>query len=174
MIYSYQAGSVRSYYRQRCKDYIKAIENDPRNLGAREYLAEALYNLGELDRAIDELQAAVDMGAGIECRHKLDLWIKERHRRDSSAPICRWCNTENRQGERRCARCGSDLPFDTSFSRWLAGGKAAGARPYLILIGGVGLIALSLVFLPLRFAFIPFLLCASALAGWSLIASARS
>ncbi len=173
LIYNYTAIGTRSFLKRRCQEYIQAIQFDPRNLGAREYLAEALYNLGELDRAIDEMQVAVNMGAGLECRYKLDKWMKERHLRDTSNPVCRWCFTENAPRARRCSHCGAELPYDNAIGRWLTGGSARSVRYYLILTTGVALIVVSLVFLPLKYALIPFATCGLAVGGWWLIVSAR-
>lgn len=173
-LYSYRLGSIRTYYKSRCKDYMLAIQADPRNRGAREYLADALYNLGELDRAVDELQAAVDMGAGMETQYKLNKWHKEQYVRDTPNPVCRWCETENQLNARNCVKCGADLPYDTALSRWLTGGSKAGMRYYLILIVGIAVIGVSVLLLPLKLALIPFLLCMAALVGWSLLKSARS
>ncbi len=173
-VYSFKMGSTRAYYKARCGEYIAAIHADPKNTGARQYLAEALYNMGELDRAVEEMQAAVDVGGNLECQYKLTKWSRERYFRDTPNPVCRWCQTENRPGDRKCGKCGSDLPYENALTRWLTGGRKSGARYYLILIAGVAVISVSLVALPLKFAFIPFLLCVTALAGWALLASARS
>ena len=173
-IYSLRFGSSRVYYRRSAEGYIRAIQADPRNLGARECLADAYYNLGYNGRAIDELQAAVDLGAGIESQYKLAKWAKERYLRETTNPVCRWCQTENTQGARQCVKCGADLPYDNSFTRWLVGGGFSSARCYLILIAGVALVSVSLVFLPLTLAFIPLVGCVLALIGWALISSARS
>lgn len=169
LAYSYYSGGMRPYLRQKCRECMSAIEFDPRNLGAREYLAEALYNLGELDRAIDEMQVAVNMGAGMECQYRLNKWLRERQLRDTANPVCRWCNTENQAGARKCSRCGSDLPYQTALTRWLTGGRTGRARYYLLLFAGVALVGMSLLLLPLHYAFIPVLLCITALAGWALL-----
>ena len=173
-VYSFKLGSARAYYKARCQEYIAAIHADPRNTAARQYLAEALYNMGELDRAVEEMQAAVDIGATLECQYKLTKWSKERYFRDTPNPVCRWCQTESQLGSRTCSKCGSDLPYENAFTRWLTGGGRSNARYYLILITGAAVISVSLVVLPLKFAFIPFFLCVIALAGWALLASARS
>lgn len=172
--YTCKLGSWQTYYKKRCQEYIAAIQNDPRNLAAREYLADALYNLGQLDRAIDEMQAAVDLGAGIECQYKLGKWTKERYYRDTDNPICRWCETENHIGAHKCSKCGADLPYDNAFTRWLVGGKAGKARYYLLAIAGVAIVGTSMLLLPLTLSFIPLLFCVLGLAGWSLIGSARA
>lgn len=173
-IYTWKCGSFRAYYKCRCAEYIRAIQADPRNLAAREYLADALYNLGELDRAVDEMQAAVDLGAGVECQYKLGKWSRERYLRDTSNPVCRWCGTENQQAARKCSKCGADLPYDTAFTRWLLGGRSSGARYILLIIAGLALAATSVLVLPLRFAFIPLGLCVLFLVGWSMVGSARA
>jgi hypothetical protein len=173
LIYSYKTGGLRAYLRRQCNDYIRAIQFDPRNLGAREYLAEALHNLGELDQAIDELQVAVNMGAPTESQYKLAKWTKERRLRDTTAPICRWCETENAQGARACSRCGSELPYDNALSRWLMGGGRAKLRLSLLVVIGIALVSVSVLLLPLRFAAAPVVLFLVALLGWSLVGSAR-
>lgn len=173
-IYTWRCGSFRAYYKQRCEEYVAAIHHDPKNLGAREYLADALYNLGQLDRAVDEIQAAVDLGAGVECQYKLGKWTKERYLRDTTNPVCRWCGTENNQGMRTCSKCGSDLPYDTAFTRWLFGGRSSRARCYLLVIVGAAVAATSMLILPPVLALVPFGLYIVGLVGWSLVASARS
>jgi hypothetical protein len=170
-IYSYRYGGIRTYLKSRCQDYIRAIQFDPRNLGAREYLARALYDLGDLDRAIDELQVAVDMGAGMESQYTLSKWTKERYVRDSTNPVCKWCFTEGQPGARKCERCGADLPYQSPLGRWLTGGRTAGARYYLIVVFGIALVCVCIVLLPLKYAFIPLALCLMALGGWSLAKS---
>lgn len=172
-IYTWKIGSWRSFYKQRIEGYISAIRQDPKNLAAREFLADALYNLGELDRAIDEMQAAVDLGGAMECQYKLGKWTKERYIRDTTNPVCRWCQTENNPGDRACSKCGADLPYENAFTRWLMGGKSSSARYYLLAIAAVAIVGVSLVLLPIKFAFIPILFCILALAGWSLVSSAR-
>ena len=172
--YTCKVGGWRHYYKNRCTEYIAAIQFDPKNLAAREYLADALYNLGDLDRAVDEMQAAVDLGAGMECQYKLGKWSKERYFRDTANPICRWCETENQPGQRTCVKCGADLPYDNAFTRWLMGGKSATARYYLLLITGIAIVGTSLLVLPLVFAFIPIVLCVLGLIGWALASSARA
>jgi len=173
-IYTWKIGSWRSYYKKRCAGYESVIHADPGNFAAREFLADALYKLGDLDRAVDEMEAAVDMGAGIECRYKLGKWSKERYLRDTPNPVCRWCETENRPGDRKCAKCGADLPYDNAFTRWLMGGKWAAARYYLLAITGLAIAAVSWLVLPAAVAFLPLVFYAFALAGWALISSARS
>lgn len=173
LIYNYTTLGTRSFLKRRCQEYMQVIQFNPRNLGAREYLAETLYNLGELDRAIDEMQVAVNMGAGLECCYRLDKWVKERRLRDTLSPVCKWCFTENAPRAKTCSRCGSELPYDNAISRWLTGGKTRSARYYLILTAGAALIAVSLAFLPLKYAFVPIAACVLAIVGWWLIISAR-
>lgn len=171
--YTCKIGGWRHYYKNRCDEYIRAIQFDPKNLAAREYLADALYNLGNLDRAVDEMQAAVDLGAGTECKYKLGKWSKELYLRDTANPVCRWCETENQLGQRKCSRCGADLPYDNALTRWLVGGRSAAARYYLLLTAGIAIIGVSLLVLPLKFAFIPLGLCVLGMVGWALASSSR-
>jgi len=173
-IYTWKYGSFRAYYKRRCAEYVAAIEADPKNLAAREYYADTLYNLGQLDRAVDEIQAAVDLDAGMECQYKLGKWSKERYLRDTTNPVCRWCGTENQPGMRHCLQCGADLPYDTAFTHWLMGGRSSTARYYLLVIAGAAIVVTSLLLLPLWLAFVPLALCVIGLVGWSLVGSARS
>ncbi len=173
-IYTWRYGSFQAYYKRRCAEYVAAIQADPKNLAAREYLADALYNLGQLDRAVDEIQAAVDLGAGIECQYRLGKWSRERYLRDTTNPVCRWCGTENQEGMRTCSKCGADLPYDTALTRWLLGGRSSSARYYLIVITGLAVTVTSLLLLPIKLAFIPLALCILFPVGWSLVSSARS
>ncbi len=145
-IYSYRIGSIQAYYRRRCQEYMASIIADPRNLGAREHLADVLYNLGELNRAIDELQVAVNMGAGIESRNKLSKWIKQRNLQETTNPVCRWCSTENAADARTCRSCGADLPFENPLAKWLVGGRSSMARYYLIIVFGLALVSMSVAF----------------------------
>ena len=172
--YSFKIGSARTLYKRQCERYIQTIQSDPRNWGARERLAETLYNMGQLDRAIDEMQAAVDTGAGMEAQYKLSHWSKERHYRDTLNPVCRSCRTENVRGARQCSQCGADLPYESSFARWLSGGPRGGSRIYLLSLAAAGLTGVSVLVLPLRFAFIPVGCAVLGLVGWALLASARS
>ena len=173
LIYSYKTGGLRAYLKKQCDDYIRAIQFDPRNLGARQYLADALYSLGELDQAIDELQVAVNMGAPTESQYKLAKWTKERRLRDTTTPVCGWCETENAPGARVCSKCGSELPYDNELSRWLMGGRSGGTRRWLLAVIGIALVSVSVLVLPLRFAAVPVILFLVALLGWSLVGSAR-
>lgn len=171
-LYSYHVGGMRSYLRNRSAEYMRAIQADPRNLAARQRLAETLYLLGELDRAVAEMQAAVDMGADAECRYRLSRWILEQRARDSGNPVCKWCGTESPAGTRRCPRCSSELPCRSALGRWLIGGRWASARLILLILMGTALISASLALLPLEYAFIPLALLGLALTGWALIRSA--
>jgi ribosomal protein L40E len=173
LVYAHRVGGLKAYLKRQCEEYIRAITFDPRNTGARECLARALYELGELDRAIDEMQVAVAMGAGIEAQHSLDRWIKERHIRDSTKPICRWCMAENQPGERVCSRCGAELPVQSPLLRILMGGRGARTRYYLILIFGLGVLCISLILLPLKYAWLSIVLFLLVIIGWSLLSSAR-
>jgi len=173
VVYSIKMGGVREYYKRKLDQYMRAIEFDPGNLAARQFLADTLYGRGKLDQAIDELRVAVDMGSGFESEYKLKKWERERYLRDTPNAICRWCGTEHPPKTRSCEKCGAELPYHGPFTRWLSGGRTDRARYYLILVAGVALIWVSLAVLPLQFAFIPLGLCILALWGWSLLSSAR-
>ena len=70
MFYQKSALSISHIYKDRIKECVESIQSDPRNMAAREILAETYYNIGELDKAIAEIKAAVDMGGGPTCRSK--------------------------------------------------------------------------------------------------------
>ncbi|MEN6582308.1 MAG: hypothetical protein ABFD54_07635 [Armatimonadota bacterium] len=173
VIYSFKIGGMYAIYKQQCQTYASAIQFDPSNLGAREYLGDTLYKMGNLDQAIDEMQAAVQMGAGIECQYKLNKWTKERAIRDCVNPVCRRCETENPKGSHRCTHCGTDLPYISPLGRWLMGGSRSGLRFYLIILSGVALMAISIMLLPIAYVLIPFALILIVLIGWSFLNSAR-
>jgi len=172
--YSFKLGGLRRFYKARCREYMTTIEADPTNFAARLFLAQSLYHMGDLDRAVDEMEVAVQMGAGIESEYLLDRWQKERYERDSLNPICRWCRTENEIGARKCDRCGADLPYRSPLNQWIAGGRTASSRYYLIFTAGAALLAVSIMLLGWVWALVPVGLVAVALVGWSLICSARS
>ncbi len=174
LLYSWKIGSWRAYYKRRCAEYEDLIRSDPKNLAARERLADAIYALGDLDRAIDEMQAAVDFGGDMECQYKLSKWSKERYLRDTTNPICRWCGEENQLNDRKCYKCGADLPYENAFTRWLIGGRSARARYYLLAITAVAIVIVSWLILGLLLALIPLIFCIVVIAGWSLISSART
>ncbi len=173
-VYSYRIGSIRAYYRNKAEEYIQAIQADPRNRGARERLAETLYSLGELDRAIDEMQVVVDMGGEYESAYRLGKWVQERHLRDTVNPVCRWCRTENQLGSRVCSKCGADLPYESTVTRWLMSGRNASARSYLIIVVGVAIGCLSVLMLPTGYAFLVVSACLLSVVGWWMAASSRS
>ncbi|MCE5323927.1 tetratricopeptide repeat protein [bacterium] len=171
--YSFRIGGLRSFYRGQMEKYVDAVHIDPANVAARQYLADTLYKLGELDQAIDEMKAAVDMGAGIECEYTLAAWQRERHVRDTLYPYCRICLIDYPRGTRACKKCGSHLSYQNSLSRWLSGGSTHGIRYYILLLFGVALVGVSVLLLPLKYALIPSALLLAAMIGWSLISSAR-
>lgn len=172
--YSFRIGGMRSFYKGQMDKYVDTVHIDPTNVAARQYLADTLYKLGELDRSIDEMQVAVDMGAGMECEYMLAAWSRERHIRDTVNPYCKICLVDYPSGTRVCKKCGSHLSYQSSFSRWLSGGSAPGIRYYILLLFGVALVGISVMLLPLKYALIPAALLCAAMIGWSMISSARS
>lgn len=172
--YSFRLGGMRAIHQQRCNEYMQTIQADPSNRAAREYLANTLYVMGYLDHAISEMEVAVQMGAELESQYNLSKWQKERYMRDCVNPVCRWCHTENQLGAKICVKCGGDLPFRSSLNHWIANGKTAVSRYYLLLTAGVSLLAVSLLWLPVHLALIPLGFVILAIMGWSLICSARS
>ncbi|MCE5314482.1 MAG: hypothetical protein ABFD49_05580 [Armatimonadota bacterium] len=172
--YSFKIGGLRSFYRKQCEEYVESVNADPRNMAARQYLAETLYKLGELDRAIDELQVVVDTGSNIECEYNLTAWRRERYIRDTQNPYCKMCLVDYPQGTHVCKKCGGRLSYQSSLGKWLSGGRLPGIRYYTLVLFGVALIAGSVMLLPWRYALIPAGLLAVAATGWALVGSARS
>ena len=172
--YMQRTGSLQSFYKKKCKEYISSIQMDPRNMAAREYLADTLYSLGNLDQAVDELRVVVNNGGDYESQNKLSKWEKEQHLRDTDNPVCKWCNTENDPGAKTCKKCGAVLPCQNAFSRWLVGGKAGKGRYFLLVATGLAMTITSIFIIPLKCAFIPTLLFVTALAGWWMVSSSRS
>jgi hypothetical protein len=178
-LYSFKIGGMRAFNKNQCRNYMSTIQADPSNRAAREYLAQALYNMGETDRAVEEMAFAVKMGGDIEAQYRLNQWERELHERDSLNPISLWCRTENQQDARICIKCGEDLPYRSPLNQWIAGGRTASSRYYLIMTAGATLVVFSLLMsyhfsLPLWFALLPVVFVVMALIGWSLISSARS
>jgi hypothetical protein len=172
--YSFKIGGLRSFYKRQCKEYVGVVHSDPRNLAARRYLADTLYKLGELDRAIDEMQVVVDVGKEIECEHILATWTRQRHIRDTHDPYCKMCMVGYPRGTTVCSKCGARLSYQSSLGRWLSGGSVPGIRYYMLVLFGVALIPASAMLLPGKYVLIPAGLLAAAAAGWALLGSARS
>ena len=173
-IRAYTMGGMAAYLKSQCEIYMEAIASDPLNLAAREHLADTLYTMGELDRAVNEMQAAVGLGAGIESQYALSRWQLEQRVRDSASPVCKWCGTESALGTRTCPRCGASLPGRSALARWIKGGRWATARLWLLIMAGLALTCVSLAVMPMEYAFIPLFLLGIALGGWVLIGSARA
>jgi hypothetical protein len=173
MLYQKSALSIKHIYKERIKDCVKSIQEDPRNLAAREILAETYYNIGELDKAIAEIKAAVDLGGGPTCRSKYDKYLKQRRLRDTTNPVCTWCDTENPKGEHFCRNCGSPLPYNSPFTKWLTSNKAIRLtiNIFIIISVVVSLSCFSKLEPPLNIA--PFALTLVLIMGWGFVNSAR-
>jgi len=154
--------------------YRRMVISEPKNLAAREKLANALYDLGELDQALYEIRSAVNMGAGPSCEYSLKKWTLERKVLVDGIPVCRWCDTENKVGERFCVNCGFELPYDTQMTRRLFAGKKTQKLLGTILISSATMVALAIisgltfaVLIPVGFGIIAYW-------GWQIIRGART
>ena len=168
-----QVGAPRAYTSASASNTILAIQSDPRNWGARERLAETLYNMGG------------STGRSMRCRRPSTL--EREWKRITSSPTGARSATSETLGipcaggaiSRMRAASGSahnaaPTCRTNSFARWLSGGrkgrfKDISARPGRRRTDGSSLLAL-----PLRYAFIPVGCAFLGLAGWALLASARS
>jgi ribosomal protein L40E len=120
--------------------------------------------------AVEELRVVVGMSADIQPRSTLAKWEKELHLRDTSNPVCRWCDAENQPATKFCTRCGAELPLNTPISRWLVGGRTAKTRYLLLVVSIVTVATLSLMISPAN-VLIPIGLGIVAIIGWSLLRS---
>jgi len=112
--------SDRIYYDERIEQYRTTVEADPRNLAARNYLAEALYKQGRLDESIEELTQLVTLSpGGIPEAHRLNALIQERDERAEPSVTCASCGHQNHPSRTKCANCESDLRIMSEIRKWL-------------------------------------------------------
>lgn len=173
LLYQQSNFGINNIYKKRIEDCQLSIHIDPRNLAARELLAETYYLMGDLDKAIIEIKAAVDLGGGPTCRDKYDRYLKKQRLRDTTNPVCTWCEIENPKGNRLCSNCGSPLPYNSNLSKWLTCSRAIRVVINLIIVICVilSLIGFTSLKPPLNIA--PFFLTLFIIIGWAFINSAR-
>ncbi|MEN6519833.1 MAG: tetratricopeptide repeat protein [Armatimonadota bacterium] len=105
-LYCNQKLGIKQYYRDKIKEYERAIQSDPRNTAARSLLAEAYYMLGDLDQAIAAMELAVQMSPNsMKESHTLHQWRSERDLRDCKTVICQVCHSANLWGAVSCRAC---------------------------------------------------------------------
>lgn len=174
IFYRRKYSNGREILRDNVDRYRRMVRAEPKNLAAREKLANALYDLGELDQALYEIKSAVNMGGGPTCEHALKKWTLERKVLVDGIPVCRWCDTENKVGERYCVNCGFELPYDTHMTRKLFAGKKTNKLLGTILIFSGTMVALAVLTGLTSAVFVPIALGIIAYWGWQIVRGARS
>lgn len=105
-VYCNRKLGINQYYRDKIKDYEKAIQADPRNTAARSLLAEAYYMLGDLDQAIAAMELVIQITPNsMKESHKLRQWRSDRDLRDSKTVVCQVCHSLNLWGAATCRTC---------------------------------------------------------------------
>lgn len=165
---------AKAVYRKNIEKYRAMIARDPKNNIFREMLADVLYELGESNQAIEELTTAVQMGASASSKLKLDKWVLRKKCQENGTPLCRWCDTENEQGDVLCKNCGFELPYDTLATRKLFAGNNAKRVLYAIL-GSATLVTMAAIVMGLsQYIYIPILSGVFAYWGWHTIKNTRT
>lgn len=166
--------SASAIYSKNAEKYRKMIAQDPKNVVFREMLADTLYELGDIDQAIIEISAAVNLGAGPSCQYKLKKWTLRRKVLYDGVPVCRWCDTENELGRVLCKKCGFELPYDSPMTRKLFAGKKTQRVLHTIIIMTASAIVTALlldfagqIYIPLAFGLL-------AVWGWKIIKDTRT
>jgi len=151
--YLLKAGSIRSYYKEKVRQYEAAIDEDPRNFAARARLAETLYELGEIERAMAEMQMAIDLSPhpAVAERFTLKRWQDEERLKESRNVLCYRCGHENESGLKVCANCQAELRYPIDAAEALN----RNMRQFVAVSAGVALSFVSFVLLPWKYALIP-------------------
>ncbi|MEN6373061.1 MAG: tetratricopeptide repeat protein [Armatimonadota bacterium] len=111
-LYCNQKLGIKQYYRDKIKEYERAIQADPRNTAARGLFAEAYYMLGDLDQAIAAMELVVQISPNsMKEGHTLRQWRNERDLRDCKTVICQVCHSANLWGSTTCRICQQPLVY---------------------------------------------------------------
>jgi len=166
-LYLLKAGSLRSYYRQKARQYEAAVDADPSNVAARTKLAEALYEIGDAKRAIAEMQIAVELNPqyAVSERRALQRWQEEERLRETGNVLCYRCGQENRRGSRLCAKCGTELRYYRTVGQALKDN----IHVFATVSAAVALAAISFAIMPGRWALLPIGCGLLAALGWVLL-----
>jgi len=155
---------------EKMEQYRKAISADPGNLAARSRLAEALYNQGRLDEAIEELRETVKRSpSSTSDVQRLRYFEREKDERRDPTIACPSCGHKNPHGHTVCTKCGSELSISKEIRKWLMN---KGLRQIAISSGitmgicTIVLVALDMVVLPLRIGIIALLLLVALITGY--------
>ncbi|MFQ3550093.1 MAG: zinc-ribbon domain-containing protein [Armatimonadota bacterium] len=170
-IYQWNDNRWVTYYKRQISDCIRAVTIDPKNVAAREYLAESYYHIGNIEQAITEMQAAVDLGAGHNTKFKLRKWQNEYAAKISNKHVCINCGTENELNHRTCSNCGRELPVLSDFAKWLKGKKESRARVILTMAFGIAVACASFYILSPLYAVLVLMLICMGFAGYILLSS---
>jgi tetratricopeptide (TPR) repeat protein len=165
--YLVKTWSLRSYHKEKAKQYEAAIDNDPGNFAARAKLAETLYELGETERAIAEMQIAVDMSprAATPERHTLRRWQQDERLRVTRNIICFRCRHENERGLKACVKCGTELHYTFDATDTLK----RNMHQFVAISVGLALAGMSLALLPFKYALLPVACAVLVAVGWSML-----
>ena len=174
ILYRRKFTNGRSILLQNADRYRRLVVGEPKNLAAREMLATALYDLGELDQALYEMRSAVSMGAGTNCQYKLNKWTLERKVLVDGIPVCRWCDTENKVGEKYCIKCGFELPYDSHITRRLFAGKKTSKLLGVIITITVIVVVFAVMIGISSTAYVPIFFGLVSYWGWQMVKGARS
>ncbi len=172
--YCNQKLGIRQYYRDKINTYDAAIRADPRNISARIMMADAYYQLGDLDSAIAAIEVATQLSSStIKEAHKLRQWQMERELRDSKTIVCELCHSKNLWGETLCRTCRQPLVYPTHAKAQMA--KEVRAKLVYAAAGVVWLIIALIAFLTLDVVPALLLVVCITLAsvGWGILASSK-
>jgi len=92
--------------------YRRAIEQDPTNAAAHEYLADALMEIRRYDEAIAEYEIMLSLTPRPTVQEKWKLrqaLSRKERRRPRADVICRQCDAANAPANAECLNCGAPL-----------------------------------------------------------------
>lgn len=159
---------TKTFYDDRMNQYREAIQKDPRNLAARERLAETFYKLGRLDEAIAEYTELVRIAPNASQEaYKLRLLIEEKAQHQSPPVTCPNCGHANPSQRRTCEQCESSLSVSTELVRWLL----AGGLRQVVISTSIGVAAITLVGIILSVLAVPGRIALIAFTGFVLLSA---
>lgn len=101
-----EKANVRFFYDERIRLFQASIMLDPKNLGARTYLAETYYKIGRLEDAVGEMADILEIAPGdTAAKHKLKMWLYEYRREHPDSAYCSYCGYLNEYTAFRCYKC---------------------------------------------------------------------
>lgn len=165
--YLAKSWSMRSYLKEKVAQYVSAVDMDPDNFAARAKLAETLYELGERERAIAEMQIAVGQSPRLATpdHHTLRQWMRDEQLRNSGNLLCYRCGLQNERGSKVCGKCGSPLRYPFEPGQILK----KNTHQFVVISVGLALAGASLALLPLKYALLPICFALLAAGGWGLL-----